>query len=99
MALDFPPTDDPLSAAVTLQVPARDSSAALVRHAFTFDRVFAPGAPQGEVFEEISELVQSALDGQKVRVGGRMGAWGVRCLGVACDSWKCWASVLGCLGA
>jgi kinesin family protein C1 len=34
--------------------------------AFEFDRVFDPTSKQEEIFEEVSQLVQSALDGYKV---------------------------------
>jgi len=41
--------------------------------AFEFDRVFAPGSTQGEVFEAVAPIVTSVLDGYSVRRWGREG--------------------------
>jgi kinesin family protein C1 len=35
-------------------------------HGFTFDRVFGPSTSQESIFSEVSEFVQSALDGYNV---------------------------------
>ena len=49
---------------------------------FTFDRVFGPQADQAAVFQEVSELVQSALDGYKARTwnGWHLIECGLYCL-------------------
>ncbi|KAJ1907680.1 kinesin-like nuclear fusion protein [Tieghemiomyces parasiticus] len=45
---------------------ASGGKATTKQHPFSFDRIFPPASSQGAVFEEISQLVQSALDGYPV---------------------------------
>lgn len=52
--------------AIDITVPGSLTGQAPQKHSFTFDKVFGPTADQAAVFEEISELIQSALDGHKV---------------------------------
>lgn len=65
--MSFP--DDKTSAEILLAGPAERSSLGTVtrkNYPFEFDRVFAPGTQNEEIFGEISQLVQSALDGYNV---------------------------------
>ncbi|KAJ6894470.1 kinesin-like protein KIN-14N [Populus alba x Populus x berolinensis] len=57
--VSYPTTTEALGRAVELTQNGQ-------KYSFTFDKVFMPDASQEDVFVEISQLVQSALDGYKV---------------------------------
>ncbi|KAL7765323.1 hypothetical protein ACKLNR_003239 [Fusarium oxysporum f. sp. zingiberi] len=65
--MSFP--DDKTSAEIVLAGPEEKSSMGQItrkNYPFEFDRVFVPGTQNQEIFGEISQLVQSALDGYNV---------------------------------
>ncbi|KAF2786414.1 carboxy-terminal kinesin 2 [Melanomma pulvis-pyrius CBS 109.77] len=63
------PDSDTDSKEVAVQGPEKQSALGndtTATYSYGFDRVFAPKSQNGEIFEEISQLVQSALDGYNV---------------------------------
>lgn len=43
-----------------------DAAKKLVKHEFSFDHVFPPNSSQEDIFDLVSPLIQSALDGYNV---------------------------------
>ncbi|QYT06185.1 Kinesin-like protein [Trichoderma simmonsii] len=65
--LSYP--DDKTSAEILVAGPEEKSSLGVVQrksYPFEFDRVFTPEVQNNEIFDEISQMVQSALDGYNV---------------------------------
>ncbi|KAG5957855.1 hypothetical protein E4U57_001691 [Claviceps arundinis] len=65
--ISFP--DEKTSAEIVLAGPEERTSLGIVsrkNYPFEFDRVFPPAISNDEIFDEISQLVQSALDGYNV---------------------------------
>ncbi|KAK9570262.1 kinesin-like nuclear fusion protein [Aspergillus fumigatus] len=66
--IEYPDQSDECKEICLLGPEERSALGTVTRknNSFTFDRVFGPSTQNAEVFEEISQLVQSALDGYNV---------------------------------